>query len=302
MRTWFLSSEYPECPAERGYFHVIPVPLERTVSYGSGTAAGPQAILEASAQLETIVESYGQPGSLGIHTTEPIDCTSDAIATVFASIARRIGHAWSLQAIPILLGGEHSITNGAIAAIASCHPPGEVGILQFDAHMDLRHAYEGTVHSHGSVMRRALEKGIRLHQVGIRNYSVEELEARSIHGVTYHDASQLNRLRHTQEHFSSLALPQDFPGKLYVSFDVDGFDAALMSATGTPDPGGFGWWEAVELLERLTEGRTIIGADVVELAPQSHLHHCDYTVAKLTYFLIALIARRDRSLHDHTSS
>ena len=175
MRTWFLSSEYPECPAERGYFHVIPVPLERTVSYGSGTAAGPHAILEASAQLETIVESYGEPGALGIHTTEPIDCTSDAIATVFASIARRIGHAWSLQAIPILLGGEHSITNGAIAAIASCHPPGEVGILQFDAHMDLRHAYEGTVHSHGSVMRRALETGMRLHQVGIRNYSVEEL-------------------------------------------------------------------------------------------------------------------------------
>lgn len=101
---------------------------------------------------------------------------------------------------------------------------------------------------------------------------------------------------------STLSLPDDFPEQLYITFDVDAFDASLMGATGTPEPGGLFWWEALDLLEVLTRGRTIMGADVVELAPVTTLHHCDYTAAKLTYHLMALIAQRNRYLHGHTSS
>lgn len=303
QQTCFLDSEFPQTPSEEARFHIIPVPLERTVSYKGGTAKGPEAIIEASGQLERLVEGMGEPGALGIHTHPAMDCSSQrSPKAIFSDTAMLIERIRNQGGIPILLGGEHSVTNGAIRHIVDAGIAGTVGILQFDAHMDLRDTYEGTSDSHASVMRRAVESGIRLHQVGIRNFSQEELEAREAFGVSYNDASDIYRRKGRREGFSEIALPADFPNLLYITFDVDGFDASLMSATGTPDPGGLFWWEAIDLLQRLTEGRTIMGADVVELAPVGQLHHCDYTAAKLTYFLMGLIARRNRYPHDHIFS
>jgi agmatinase len=293
----FLQSEYPNTPAEEALFHIIPFPLERTVSYMGGTADGPRAILEASEQLETIVEGFGEPGNLGIHTHHAIGCGSDRkIAEIFNEGAHLMQQVCSAGHVPIFLGGEHSITNAAINYIVEQGLTDKVGIVQFDAHMDLRDTYEGSPYSHACVMRRAVEQGIRLHQVGIRNYSSEELAARTQFGVSHHDASQLfGRIGTT-------TLPKDFPSSLFITFDVDVFDASLMGATGTPEPGGLFWWDAVELLSSLCTDRTIKGADVVELAPMHQMHHCEYTVAKLTYHLMGIIARNNRFLHDRTSS
>ena len=293
MQSYFLDSEYPNTRIEDALFHVIPFPLEATVSYKGGTANGPKAIIEASGQLETLVEGLGEPGKLGIHTYEAVSCSYDKDPQeVFARASVLMEKAFGQNSFPLLLGGEHSVTNAAVMALTATYEKGSVGILQFDAHMDLRSSYEGSRFSHASVMYRAVEAGIPLFQVGIRNYSTEDLEARNEYKVGFCDASQLYRLAHSPQGLASLTLPASFPEKLYITFDVDGFDAALMSATGTPDPGGLSWWDAITLLDVLTKGRTIVGADVVELAPNTMLHHCDYTAAKLAYYLMGLMEKR----------
>ena len=293
MQPYFLDSEYPNTPKENALFHVIPLPLEETVSYKGGTAKGPAAIVAASSQLEKLVEEFGEPGLLGMYTYPSISCIHEtSVEEVFIRAAKPIQEAFMQNSFPLLLGGEHSVTNAAILALQSHFPKGNVGILQFDAHMDLRDTYEGSKYSHACVMRRAVEAGIPLFQVGIRNFSKEDVEAREAFQVSHFDASLLYVQRIASGGFESLTLPSTFPKQLYITFDVDGFDAALMSATGTPDPGGLSWWDALTLLKVLTKGRSIVGADVVELAPNPMLHHCDYTVAKLVYFLMALIAKR----------
>ncbi len=293
MKPYFLDSEYPNASPEEAYFHVIPFPLEQTVSYKGGTSQGPQAILEASGQLEKLVDDHAEPGLLGIHTTEAIDCSN--VQDVFVKASKLVLRSFEQNSVPVMLGGEHSVTNASIQAIAKRVQENneEVGILQFDAHMDLREAYEGSLYSHASVMKRAVEAGIPLYQVGVRNYSTEDLEARDAFRVGHLDGHALDTLKHSKEGFSNISLPDDFPRKLFITFDVDGFDASLMGSTGTPDPGGLFWWDAINLLEILTEGRTIIGCDVVELSPNPLLHHGPYLAAKLTYHLMGLIARRN---------
>ncbi len=293
MKPYFLDSEYPNVPSLEAYFHVIPFPLEQTVSYKGGTSQGPQAILEASGQLEKLVDDHSEPGLLGIHTTEAIDCSGED--DVFGKASKLVLRSFGQGSVPVMLGGEHSITNASIQAIAKMVQENNetVGILQFDAHMDLRHAYEGSLYSHASVMRRAVEAGIPLFQVGVRNYSTEDLEAREAFGVGYLDAHELDTMKHSKEGFSNVCLPEGFPKKLFITFDVDGFDASLMGSTGTPDPGGLFWWDAINLLEILTLGRTVIGCDVVELAPNPLLHHGPYLTAKLAYHLMGLISRRN---------
>jgi agmatinase len=289
MEHWFLDSEFPNSDKETARFHVIPFPLEDTVSYMGGTANGPAAIIEASSQLEQLVEGFGNPGLLGIHTREPIG-TDGMVAQAVAAAAEAILQAHNHGAIPVLLGGEHSVTNAAIPLLRDRFPRGAVGILQFDAHMDLRNAYEGNTLSHASVMRRVVEAGIPLFQVGIRNYSEEDLEARERYQVGHYDASFLYNQKSLHS-LETLDLPASFPKQLYITFDVDAFDCGLMSATGTPDPGGLSWWDAITLLTVLTKNRTIVGCDVVELAPNI-LHHPSYTASKLTYFLMGLASKR----------
>lgn len=293
MEHWFLDSEFPNSEPKHAAFHVIPFPLEETVSYMGGTAQGPQSLIEASSQLEQLVEGYGNPGKLGIHTTEAIQCAKP-VEQALQEATERMLDAGRDGAIPVLLGGEHSVTNAAIAYLKEQHANEAVGFLQFDAHMDLRFSYEGSKLSHASVMHRVVEAGFPLFQVGIRNFSEEDVQARNTFGVGHFDASALYRSK-LEGTFQSLRLPGYFPHKLYITFDVDGLDAGLMSATGTPDPGGLAWWDAIMLLEQLTQGRSIVGFDVVELAP-SVLHHPAYTAAKLTYFMMGLAAKRNAQL------
>ena len=270
----------PSAP-ENALFHVVPVPLERSVSYGGGTAAGPAAILEASAQLELLAGDT-VPADHGIHTTAPIDCDGD-ILEVLARIERQVDVALALGKIPVVLGGEHTVSCGAVAALAARHQ--DFGIVQFDAHADLRESYEGSGNSHACVLRRIHETGVHhICQLGTRSYSIEERDYRRDHGIWHRDAENI-RARGIDP-----ALPADFPEKLYITFDVDGLDSAVMPATGTPVPGGLDWYEAMGLLRAVLAHRVCIGFDVVELAPIPHLHHASFTAAQLTYNIMGMVS------------
>ncbi len=279
----FLASEFvPASPEEAG-FHVIPFPLERTVSYGGGTRLGPKAILEASQQLEAW-DGMSSPGTLGIHTTRPVDCDKP-LPEVFADARNLVRRALECRAIPVTLGGEHMVSYAPVAAL---HDEGKrFGILHFDAHADLRDSYEDDPWSHACVLRRIVEHTrLPLVQFGTRDYSCEEAKFRKDANITAYDADELAR-----HGLPANPLPDGFPRAVYVTFDVDGFDASLMPATGTPSPGGLFWHETMRILETCLAGRTIIGFDVVELAPIEGLHHANFTAAKLVHVLMGMAQR-----------
>ncbi|MDX9980260.1 MAG: agmatinase [Lentisphaeria bacterium] len=279
----FLASEFPPADPRRAAFHVIPVPYEHTVSYGHGTAAGPAAILRASQELEAF-DGTGCPGQAGLHTTAPV-AVDGSPETVMDRIRAAAAAAFQAGAVPLVLGGEHTVTFGAVRAAAE-HFGGNLGVVQIDAHADLRESYQGTVWSHASVMRRILELGLPIAQFAVRSLSEPEAQLRRELSIHHIDAEQLAR-----EGIPDQPLPADFPGQLYITVDVDGFDASLMPATGTPEPGGLLWWPMIQLLRRVAAGRRIVGLDIVELAPVPGLHHAEFTAAKLAYTLMSLATR-----------
>ena len=274
----FLSSEFPPAAADAARFHIIPAPMELSVSYGHGAANGPAAILEASQQLEAFI-----PGALGIHTAPVIQPAANDPAAWLEAIERGVASTLACHALPIVLGGEHTVTLGAARAF---HKAGrKIGFLHFDAHADLRDEYEGSRFSHACVMRRVHELGFHIVQIATRAYSQEEREYRAANPRTLraHDA---------EERIEIELLPVNFPDDVYVTFDVDAWDPSLMPATGTPVPGGLTWWDPLRLIRSLVlqTGRRIIGADVVELAPNPALPHADFTAARMVQALMEMMA------------
>lgn len=283
----FLASEQKENRPEKSFFHVIPVPMEATVSYGGGTAKGPGAILAASRELEAW-DGRSMPLELGIHTTNPVDC-GGCIPAVLSRIREKTANALDLNALPVLLGGEHTLTLGALRALkAHCSDP--FGIVQFDAHADLRDEYQGDRFSHACVMKRALDElDLPLFQIGVRALSKQE-----------HDLRQHRQIPHLSPHtlFESgvpeTILPDDFPSSVYITFDVDGLDPSVIRSTGTPVPGGLTWFQAHTILEKIIRTRKVTGFDVVELAPQKNDLASDFAAAQLTYTIMGMIQRNRR--------
>ncbi|WP_425078784.1 agmatinase [Ruegeria denitrificans] len=275
----FLDGELTDAErSEDARFRVIPVPLERTVSYGSGTANGPDAIIEASNELERIT-GHAEPCVEGIFTEPPLDCDGP-LPDVMERLAQRTEAAVRAGKVPVTLGGEHSLSYGAVMGVARALGQ-PLGIVQIDAHADLRNAYQGEKHSHASVMHLLAEEGIPLAQFGVRAFSTEEAKSRLRNRVFHVDAEEL-----VTGHIHSVDLPEDFPELVYVSFDVDGLDPAQMPATGTPVPGGLGYYQALRLVEHALKGRRCVGFDVVELAPDGNAAW-DFTAAQIVYRLMA---------------
>jgi agmatinase len=282
----FLESELgPEHKMGSGaLFHVIPVPLEQTVSYGIGTAQGPGAILEASQQLECW-DGFSEPLSVGIETKPFIDCSGD-IATILEGIEEAVEAVVLQKNIPVVLGGEHTVSLAPIRVLAH-HSPQPIGIIQLDAHADLRESYEGSPYSHACVMRRAIEEcGCRLYQFGVRALCREELDFRTRHGVDHLDGRKI-----FTTNLVDFVLPVDFPENIYLTLDVDGLDPSVIGATGTPVPGGPGWYQTLTFLERAVAGRKILGFDLVELAPRKNDHGSNFAAAQLVYSVMGIITR-----------
>ena len=276
----FLDSELTdtERQPDTALFHVIPVPLERTVSYGSGTAQGPAAILNASNELERLCAN-AVPCAAGIHTQPALDCHGP-LPEVMERLAHRTEKLVRNGKIPVTLGGEHALSFGAVRGVTRALNK-KIGLVQIDAHADLRQAYQGNPHSHASVMQLLAEDGIKIAQFGVRALCAEERKAREKYNVFFRDAEDL--VTHAIHH---VPLPNDFPEEIYVSFDVDGLDPACMPATGTPVPGGLSYYQALHLIEQSLIGRRCVGMDIVELAPNS-TPAWDFTAAQITYRLMA---------------
>ena len=278
----FLELDIPPSSYGDARIHIIPVEMEKSVSYGGGTAAGPRAILEASLQLEAF-DGRTVPGQVGIYTHEPIKCQAQEVEDDLEVIASEVTRVIQKNGLPVILGGEHTVTLGALKAFSDSGE--KIGVVQFDAHADLRDSYENNRLSHACVMRQVHEMGLPFVQIGIRSLSQEEYLFRRSHNIQSLDAADLYT-----EGIPAEILPWDFPEQIYITFDVDCFDASIMPATGTPEPGGLTWYQVMDLLHKVAAQRTICGFDVVELAPIPTMHAPDFTAAKLVYKLIGLAA------------
>lgn len=268
---------------------VIPFPLEVTASYGGGTSQGPEAIIAASPQLEFFDaalwrEPYRDFGIATLEAPAPLQPLTAALDQIERLVEAVLGQ----DKFPLVLGGEHALTAGAVRPLAARHE--DLVVLHLDAHLDLRDGYLGEKFSHAAAMRRVLELGqVRVVSVGVRNVSAEEAAFLDRDGerVAVHWA----RERAEWDLAAMVAPLTDKP--VYVSFDLDALDASAMPATGTPEPGGLTFDEACAVLRAAAAAGRIVGGDVVELAPIPGLHACDFTAAKLAYTLLSVALAAD---------
>lgn len=261
---------------------IIPFGLEATVSYGGGTKAGPAAMIEASHQVELFDEEHWceSVNSFRLETLAEPDIpskTEDALDL----LATLTGTALERGAFPMVFGGEHSITPGAIRPYLKRFP--NLSLLHFDAHADLRDGYEGEHYSHAAAIRRCLDApDLSVVSIGIRNISASEipfLEANR-------DRIHIHWAKDKRDWDIEAMLAPLAGRPVYVTFDLDGFDASVMPATGTPEPGGLFWDDVTPILKRAAEISTWVGADINELAPKPELHGCDFLAAKLAYKIL----------------
>lgn len=258
---------------------VLPIPFERTVSYGHGTAGGPAALLAASTQVELYDEVLGiEPWeTLAPHTLAPLDDLPEDLAEALDRIEAKVRRHLEAGKFVASIGGEHSLTTAPVRAARTVH--GKIGVVQFDAHADLRDTYEETPYSHACVMRRVIEMGCPTLAVGIRALSASEGELirnRNLTTVWGHELASL-----TAERFSQLV--DALPPKVYLTIDVDYFDPAILPSTGTPEPGGGHWYPTLALLAELFRRRQVVAMDMVELAPVAGSPASDFLAARLLY-------------------
>ncbi|MDC3072109.1 agmatinase [bacterium] len=285
----FLDSELSlnEKSKEKAKFHVLPIPLEKTVSCGKGTANGPKAILDASKELERFT-GKSEPCVNGIFTHPFLNCNLP-LENVIDNIEKTTKEICKQNKIPVILGGEHSITFGAVNGVfkgLNFSTNDEIGIIQIDAHADLRENYEDQVYSHASVMYLLNKSKYKIAQFGVRALSKEEAINRNIFDILYYDVEDIKNNK-------NLRLPKNFPENVYITFDVDGLDPSIMPATGTPVPDGLGFNESLQLIKRLIKGRKVLGFDVVEFSPIKNFFAYDFTVASLVYRIMELIDLND---------
>jgi len=259
---------------------VLPVPFERTTSYGKGTSGGPAALLRASQAMELYdQELRGEPCDVGIATAPPFHPEAFEMEEAMAELDAEC-HRWMAAGkFLVTLGGEHSLTIAPVRAALRVF--GEIGIVQFDAHADLREEFEGTPYSHASVMRRVFEEGIRSLPIGIRSLSAPEAEFLRKHKIPIIWGHELEPVAALEKRFDMLL--KKLPKRVYLTFDIDFFDPALVPATGTPEPGGGAWHPTLRLLRRLFAAKEVVAMDVVELAPIGGQPASDFLAAKLAY-------------------
>lgn len=297
----FLGLDEPWCHPEQAGVYVLPAPYEHTSSYILGSDRGPSAIIEASAQVEFYDEQLEREPFRdwgGIATKAPLDLRGkvdrEAVEAIQAFVAPHVGTGRFL----LTLTGEHTGALGAIRAHAARYP--EMCVVQIDAHGDLRDAYQGNPFSHASVMARVVEDGHALVQVGIRSISPEEIERiKKTDRITTFFASRILDPSGPYGGHASRWIPDVVAacrGPVYLTFDCDGLDASIMPALGTPEPGGLGWYDTLNLITALANGPGIIGMDVSEIAPIEGFVAPQFCVARLLYRILGRI-RAGRRIH-----
>jgi len=277
----FLGIDAEQCKSPQVI--VVPFGLEKTVSYGGGTKNGPKEIIKASHQVELFDEELNKEPykKIGIKTLKPFSI-KNKIKSALDQLSKINEDILSSDKFPLIFGGEHSITPGSIKPFTKKY--GEITLLHFDAHADLRESYQGEKFSHASAIRRCLDyKNLKVVSFGIRNLSKEEMDF-------YND--NRNRIEifwgKDKQKWDLSLLDKFFKNKnVYITFDVDGFDASIMPATGTPEPGGMLWEDVLPIIKKVCQVSNVVGADINELAPIKNFDSYNFLVAKLAYKIIS---------------
>lgn len=267
-------------------FAVLPMPYDATCSYGVGTRHGPAAIIAASHQVEWYDEELGvEACEAGIVTLRAPDVVASGPVAQIEAFETAAGVVVGAGKTLVGLGGEHSVSYACFRALRARWPG--LSVLQIDAHLDLRPEYHGTVASHAAVMHRILADGARTVQVGIRSGSIEEWQLVAERGLSVFRAQDIAP-RPAAEWVPQVvaALP---PGPVFVTVDLDGFDPSVIPGTGTPEPGGLGWWQGLALLRAVCAARPVVGFDVVELEPQAGSRVSDFAAARLVYKMMGYV-------------
>lgn len=263
--------------------YIIPFGLEKTVSYSSGTKNGPKKIIEASHQVELFDEELKlEPYKKFNIKTLKQEKIKSKLNDSLNQLSKIIEKTLKSKCFPLTLGGEHSITPAIIKPLAKKYS--NLTIVQIDAHADLRDGYMGIHNSHAAAMRRCLDnKNVKIVSIGIRNLCQEEFNyfKKNNKRIEIFWGNEMHKW--SMEKLSKILKNKD----VYLTFDLDGFDSSLMPATGTPEPGGLFWSDAMRILKTVFKNSNVVGADVNELAPNPHLHACDFLAAKLVYKILS---------------
>jgi agmatinase len=290
----FLGIDEPWCHPDQAGVYVLPAPYEHTSSYIRGSDRGPSAILEASCQVEFYdeqlkcepVREWG-----GIATAMALDLGGKVDRAAVDAIERFVSPYVGTGRFLVTLTGEHTGALGAIRAHAKRYP--DMCVVQIDAHGDLREAYQGNPFSHASVMARVVEGGQSLVQVGIRSISQEEIACiEKTDRITTFFAGNILDPSGPYEGKASRWIPDVVAacrGPVYLTFDCDGLDASMIPALGTPEPGGLGWYDTLNLVAALANGPGIVGMDVSEIAPIEGLVAPQFSIARLIYRMLGRI-------------
>jgi len=281
----FLGIEGDLATREGAKVVLLPVPHDATTSFHAGARRGPDAVLVASHHIEEYDEELGrEPWACGIHVAEAVAPAAGEPswlpAELVDAVERRVSALVDDQKVVITLGGDHTVAVGAGRAHAARYEG--LTFLQIDAHADMRDTYDGSPLSHACVARRLSEVG-EVVQVGVRSISTEG--AAHLRGLGREPFWAQDIAACPDDGWMDEVVARLGP-TVYVTFDVDGLDPSIMPATGTPEPGGLGWWQTLRLLRRVAAARRVVGADVCELLPTDGLHACDVLVARLVYKMI----------------
>jgi agmatinase len=283
----FLALEEEFSNLKNSQIAIVSAPYEHSVSYGGGTRNGPDEIIKASAFVEFYDDEFHRELCFekGITTIEPIDFMGQSDQYALSKIEEQIEYLFKLNKFIVTLGGEHTISIAPIKAHFNRFP--DMTILHFDAHSDLRDTYADSKYSHASFMARVAEffPNNRITQVGVRAQCIEEAEFIKSNGIKTFYSSSIRRGLHSENWQKSVV--DTLGEKIYITFDVDYFDPAIIPSTGTPEPDGFLYSETLDIFRQINKsGKQIVGFDVVELAPMTGLHHPNLTTARLIYKLL----------------
>lgn len=279
-----------QAPLAKARFAVLPLPYERTTSYKKGTKHGPEKFMEGSLGIELWDEELGlQTWRAGIHTLTPFE-GEDAPA---AFLPRLQGHVERLARdfkaagrTLFSIGGEHALSQATIPAFAKAYPG--LSVLHFDAHADLRPEYEGTPHNHACALYPA-SRLCRLVQVGVRSIGEEEAHLVGMGNVVtfpMHGCRDIGKL--VPKILGSLTQT------VYISIDLDGFDPAVIPGVGTPQPGGFSWYEGLEIFRSVIQYKDVVGVDIMELCPLKDTVDSELAAAKLAYRMMGYLWVKDQ--------
>lgn len=264
-------------------FVVVPVPYEKTTSYGKGTRNGPRAVIKASYELELWDEETGaETWEKGIFTTKPVNCAlpeNKFFPLLEAAVEELLSSA---GALPFFIGGEHSVTQALLPPFIRRHK--NLSILHFDAHADLRPSYRGSAHSHACAVYPASRTN-KVVQVGIRSVGADERQFHNTGNVKTHLMHENPDLKRLERE-----ILRELTDTVYLTIDVDGFDPSVMPGTGTPQPGGFMWYEALKLFKAVCAEKRVVGVDLMEVAPVKGSNITELAAAKLIYRLMGYLS------------